>query len=188
MSRIGKKPIQIPPGVQITVAEDKVEVKGAKGELRVFVPKELKVNSENGVLSVVPSQSDKVSSDEKKVKSLWGLTRTLISNAVDGVAKGHEKKLEIQGVGFKANVEGGDLVLMVGFSHPVRIKKIEGINFIVEKNIITVSGFDKELVGQITAKIRKVKEPEPYKGKGIRYLGEIVKIKVGKKAAGTETK
>jgi large subunit ribosomal protein L6 len=105
---------------------------------------------------------------------------------IEGVTKGYEKKLEIQGVGYKANLEGEDLVLNVGFSHLVRVNKVEGIKFEVEKNIITVSGIDKELVGQITAKIRKIKKPEPYKGKGIRYLGEEVRRKSGKKAAGSE--
>lgn len=181
MSRIGKKPIQIPQGVEAKVDGNDIFIKGPKGELRIRIAPELKVDFNNGAITLSPAV------DSKNTKNLWGLFRTLIFNMVEGVVRGHEKKLEIQGVGFKANIEGGDLVLAVGFSHPVKIKKIEGINFNVEKNIITVSGFDKELVGQITAKIRKIKKPEPYKGKGIRYLGEVVKIKVGKKAAGTET-
>ncbi|KPJ54919.1 50S ribosomal protein L6 [Parcubacteria bacterium DG_72] len=180
MSRIGKKPIQIPDDVEINIAEGEVNVKGPKGELSTKIPPEVLVRKEGENIIV------SVERDTKKTKALWGLTRTLIYNMVEGVVKGHEKKLEIQGVGYRANLEGENLVLLVGFSHPVKIKKPENINFTVEKNIITISGIDKELVGQTAAKIRKVRKPEPYKGKGIRYIGEIVKRKVGKKAVGVE--
>jgi large subunit ribosomal protein L6 len=180
MSRIGKKPILIPAGVEININGRDVSVKGPKGELNIKIEPEVLIKKEAD--KIIAS----VDKETKRAKSLWGLTRTLIQNMVDGVAKGHEKKLEIQGVGYRASLEGEDLVLLLGFSHPVKIKKPENINFTVEKNIITVSGADKELVGQITAKIRKIKKPEPYKGKGIRYVGEIVRRKVGKKAVGSE--
>jgi large subunit ribosomal protein L6 len=180
MSRIGKKPIQIPAGVEAKVEGNAVSIKGPKGQLSVVVRPELKVELKEGFILVTPGH------ETKKTGAYWGLFRTLIFNMVEGVAKGHEKKLEIQGVGYKANIEGGDLNLIVGFSHPVKIKKPETITFVVEKNIITISGPDKELVGQLAAVIRKVKKPEPYKGKGIRYVGEVVRKKVGKKAAGTE--
>jgi len=121
---------------------------------------------------------------DKKTNALWGLTRTLASNMIEGVTKGFEKKLEINGVGFKARVEGKDLILDVGYSHPVKIEAKEGITFTVEKNIIIVSGIDKGLVGQVAAEIRRVKPPEPYKGKGIKYINEVIKRKLGKKAAG----
>jgi len=180
MSRIGKKPILIPDGVEVKVDGSKVVVKGSKGELqRDFYPG-VKIELKEKEINI------SIEGENKRLKSLWGLSRTLIFNMIEGVSKGHEKKLEIQGVGYKANMEGENLVLIVGFSHPVKIDKQEGISFTVEKNIITISGIDKELVGQIAAKIRKVRKPEPYKGKGIRYLGEIVRKKVGKKAVGSE--
>lgn len=180
MSRIGKKPIEIPSGVEVKIEGRKIFVKGSKGELSIDIAPEVLVKNEDNKVVV------SIERETKKAKSLWGLTRTLISNMVEGVSKGHEKKLEIQGVGYRASLEGQDLVLLVGFSHPVRVKKPEGIDFNVEKNIITISGADKELVGQIAAKIRKVRKPEPYKGKGIRYVGEFVKRKVGKRAVGAE--
>jgi large subunit ribosomal protein L6 len=180
MSRIGKKPIEIPAGVEVSVENNLVSVKGPKGELKTDIHPEIKVEKNEKEITVSPEK------ETKKSKALWGLSRALIFNMVEGVTKGYEKKLEIQGVGYRASLEGEDLVLLVGFSHPVKVQKVEGIKFIVEKNIITVSGIDKELVGQITAKIRKIKKPEPYKGKGIRYLGEQVRRKSGKKAVGSE--
>ena len=180
MSRIGKKPIEIPQGVEIDIKDGQVLVKGPKGELKKEIRPEIKVEKKDNQILVFPGK------ETKKTNAFWGLSRTLISNMIEGVEKGFEKKLEIQGVGYRANVEGEDLVLNVGYSHPVKIKKPEGINFSVEKNIIVVSGIDKELVGQIAAKIRKVRKPEPYKGKGIRYLGEEVIRKVGKKVAAAE--
>lgn len=180
MSRIGKKPILIPREVEVKTEEDyKITVKGPKGGLSYKLPPEIKIEAKEGKIFVLPPPK------AKKTKGLWGLTRTLIANMIEGVTKGYEKKLAIEGLGYKALLEGKDLTLQVGFTHPVKIKAPEGINFSVEKNIITVSGINKELVGQIAAKIRKIKPPEPYKGKGIRYLGEIVKRKVGKKAATT---
>ncbi|OGZ18406.1 MAG: 50S ribosomal protein L6 [Candidatus Nealsonbacteria bacterium RBG_13_37_56] len=180
MSRIGKKHIIIPEGVEVSIDDNKVTVKGSKGEIGRIIRPEIKIEKKDNEIIVAPGK------ETKRTNALWGLSRTLIFNMIEGVTKGYEKKLEIQGVGYKANLEGEDLVLNVGFSHLVRVNKVEGIKFEVEKNIITVSGVDKELVGQITAKIRKIKKPEPYKGKGIRYLGEEVRRKSGKKAAGSE--
>ncbi|MBZ9577761.1 50S ribosomal protein L6 [Patescibacteria group bacterium] len=180
MSRIGKKPIPIPEGVEVKIEGQNVIVKGPKGELQKEVRPEIKVEIKENEILVSPEK------ETKKTNAFWGLTRTLISNIIKGVTEGYEKKLEIQGVGYRANLEGEDLVLQVGFSHPVKIDKVEGIKFEVEKNIITISGIDKELVGQIAAKIRKVRKPEPYKGKGIRYLGEEVRRKPGKKVVTAE--
>lgn len=180
MSRIGKKPIEIPEGVEVKIEKKEITIKGPKGELKREIRPEVNVELKEKELIL------SIKNETKKAKAFWGLTRTLLANMIEGVTKGHEKKLEIQGVGYKANLEGENLVLIVGYSHPVNIKKPEDIDFKVEKNIIIVSGQDKELVGQIAAKIRKVRKPEPYKGKGIRYVGEYVRRKVGKKAVGTE--
>ncbi len=178
MSRIGKKPILIPTGVEIKINNNEVIVKGPKGELKRIVRPEVKVEIKENQVIVSPKK------ETKKTKAFWGLERTLIFNMIEGVTKGYEKKLELQGVGYRAEMQGEDLVLKVGFSHPVLVKKPEGIKFSVDKNIITVAGIDKEKVGQIAAKIRKIRPPEPYKGKGIRYEGEEVRRKVGKKAIG----
>ncbi len=180
MSRIGKKPIEIPDKVEIEVKDNLIKVKGPKGELEREVRPEIKVEEKDGSIIVSPL------GESKKIRAFWGLTRALIANMVKGVTEGFEKKLEIEGVGYKAKLEGDNLILNMGYSHPVSIKKPEGIEFSVEKNLITVSGIDKEEVGQIAAKIRAVRKPEPYKGKGIRYKGEQVRRKVGKKAAGAE--
>ena len=182
MSRIGKKPISIPEGVEVKIEDNQVTVKGPKGELQTEIQPEVKIEIKDKEILVSPQK------ETKRTKAFWGLFRALIFNMVEGVTKGYEKKLEIQGVGYKASIEGDDLVLNVGFSHSVKIEKPEGISFVIEKNIIIISGIDKQLVGQIAAKIRAVKPPEPYKGKGIRYEGEYVRIKAGKKAATTEGK
>ncbi len=179
MSRIGKKPIEIPSGVEVKIEDHKVVVKGPKGELSLNLRPEVKVEVEDNVLKVKPNL------ETKKTKAFWGLTRTLIANMIEGVTKGFEKKLEVVGVGYRAELKEGKLVLEVGFSHPVIVEPPEGISFQVEKNVITVSGIDKQAVGNIAAKIRKIRKPDPYKGKGIRYLGEEVKLKPGKKAVGT---
>jgi len=184
MSRIGKKPIEIPEGVDVKIEDNEITVKGPKGELKREIRPEVAVElREKELIFSIKSDSP---AGEKKAKAFWGLTRTLIFNMIEGVTDGHEKRLEIQGVGYKANLEGENLILIVGYSHPVKIEKPEGISFAIEKNIIIISGRDKELVGQTAAKIRKVRKPEPYKGKGIRYVGEYVRKKVGKKAVGTE--
>ncbi|MBI2055793.1 MAG: 50S ribosomal protein L6 [Candidatus Sungbacteria bacterium] len=176
MSRIGKKPIAVPSGVNITFTEFEVSVKGPKGELtRVFHPF-MGLKSEEGFLSVIPRK------ESKKTSALWGLTRSLIANMISGVTSGFEKKLDFEGVGYRANVEGDTLVLQLGFSHPVRFRAPQGIKFLVEKNSITVNGIDKELVGDTAAQVRRLRPPEPYKGKGIRYRGEVIRRKAGKKA------
>jgi large subunit ribosomal protein L6 len=186
MSRIGKKPIQIPEGVeikidQLTNVNQKITVRGPKGELILNMPAEVKLEiKEKNILVHTQVQS-------KKTKAAWGLFRSLVFNMVEGVTKGFEKKLEIEGVGFGAQVAGTDLDLKVGYINTVKIKAPQGIIFSVEKNVITVAGISKELVGQVAAKIRKVKPVEPYKGKGIKYLGEIVRRKVGKRVAATTT-
>lgn len=170
MSRIGKKPIDILEGTSAVLTDGVLAVKGPKGELKKEIDKNVKVEIKDGKILV--------SSDRG---NLWGLYRALVSNMIDGVNKGFEKKLEIEGVGFKAIVEGDNLILNLGFTNPVKIKKPAGIEFKVEKNVITVSGINKELVGEISALIRKQKKAEPYKGKGIKYQGEKIRRKEGKK-------
>ncbi len=177
MSRIGKKEILIPAGVEVKVNGVDIEVKGPKGTLKMKAVDEIAIEMKDNTIFFTPKKED------LKSKALWGLTRTLVSNMIDGVVKGFEKRLEINGVGFKARVEGKKLILDVGLSHSVDIDAPEGIEFKVEKNVIIVTGIDKELVGQISAEIRRVKPPEPYKGKGIKYATEIIKKKLGKKAA-----
>lgn len=176
MSRVGKKPIIIPEGVEVKTEDSKVTVKGPRGEIFREIRPEIKVEAREGKIFVTGEQ-----------KALWGLTRALIYNMVKGVTEGYEKKLEIEGIGYKANLEGEDLVLSMGFTQPVKIKAPGGIKFLVEKNVITVSGIDKELVGQTAATIRRVRPPEPYKGKGIRYQGEEVRRKLGKRAVTAAT-
>ena len=179
MSRIGKKSILIPAGVEITIEGKNVSVKGPKGEACFKVSPEIEVEKKEGKFFV------SINTETKLAKSLWGLSRVMIANMIKGVTEGFGKKLEIQGIGFKAALEGENLVLSMGFSHPVKMKIPQGIKVTVEKNIINISGIDKELVGQFTANIRRIKPPEPYKGKGIRYVGEVVRRKVGKKVATT---
>ncbi|PJE51369.1 MAG: 50S ribosomal protein L6 [Candidatus Yanofskybacteria bacterium CG10_big_fil_rev_8_21_14_0_10_36_16] len=180
MSRIGKKPIEIPSGVEVVIDGSLVRVKGPKGELEnKFFDCSIIEKDDSKVTVKVKNEED------GKQKALWGLSRSLISNMIKGVSDGFEKKLELNGVGFKAAVKGNDLELSLGFSHPVSIKAPEGISFNVEKNVITIAGIDRQAVGQIAANIRKKKPVEPYKGKGIKYIGEIVRRKAGKKAAGT---
>ena len=176
MSRIGKKPIDIPEGVKTEISEREIKVSGPKGELKQFIHHEVKVEVKDNQILVAPKGEL-----SKKGRGLWGLYRALISNMVEGVSKGFEKKLEIEGVGFKANVDGDYIILNVGFTNPIKIKTVDGVSLLVEKNIITVSGADKERVGHIAALIRKQKKAEPYKGKGIRYQGEKIRRKEGKK-------
>ncbi len=177
MSRIGKKPILIPEDVEVKIEKQRVIIKGLKGELSREILREIKIEIKDGQIFVSPQI------ETKQTKAFWGLTRALLANMIEGVVKGFEKELQVEGLGFKAELEGDNLVLQVGFSHPVVIVNQEGIKFAVKKNIITISGINKELVGQVAAKIRKVRPPEPYKGKGIRYVGEIIRRKSGKKAA-----
>jgi len=180
MSRIGKKPILIPDNVEVKIEGQKVIVKGPKGELSKEIRPEIKIEIAEEKILVLPKI------ETRKTKAFWGLTRALLFNMLKGVKEGYEKKLQLEGLGYRASLEGDDLLLQVGFTHPVKVKASEGIKFSVEKNIITVSGIDKELVSQIAAIIRKVRPPEPYKGKGIRYLGEVIRRKVGKKAVTTK--
>jgi large subunit ribosomal protein L6 len=177
MSRIGKQPIEIPDGVNVAVDPGRVTVNGPLGELTQNVPARMKIDKEDGQLLV------KRPSERGDDRALHGLTRSLVANMVEGVTKGFEKRLEIQGVGYRATMRGTALELNVGFSHPVVIDAPAGITFeIPAQNEIIVKGIDKQLVGEIAAEIRDVRPPEPYKGKGIRYAGEYVRRKVGKRA------
>jgi large subunit ribosomal protein L6 len=179
MSRIGKNPIQVPSGVTVTITGNTVSVKGAKGELTQVIHPNMKVEQmDNQIIVSRPN-------DLKLNRSLHGLTRTLISNMVEGVTKGYEKQLEILGVGYRAAVAGSKLTLNLGFSHPIEFNTPQGITIEIDKdkkNLLAVRGSDKQLVGEVAAKIRSYKKPEPYKGKGIRYLGEHVQQKAGKAA------
>jgi len=177
VSRIGRKPIPIPDGVEVAIEKTEVVAKGPKGELRQAFNPDLTVKIEDG--QVIVSRP----TDNKVHRSLHGLTRTLISNIIEGVKNGFEKKLQIEGVGYRGEVKNNRLTLYVGYSHPVVIVPPEGIKLSVEGNIITVWGIEKELVGKVAAQIRAVRPPEPYKGKGIRYVGEYVRRKAGKAGA-----
>lgn len=177
MSRIGKLPIEIPAGVDVEVDAGVVRVKGPKGELSQSVSRDLSFEREDSKLLV------KRPTDRKDHRALHGLTRTLINNMVLGVTEGFEKRLEIQGVGYRAQLRGKSLELAVGFSHPVKVEAPDGIEFEVPvPTQVVVRGIDKQVVGEIAARIRKVRPPEPYKGKGVRYAGEHVSRKVGKRA------
>jgi large subunit ribosomal protein L6 len=177
MSRIGKAPIEIPSGVSIQLEPGRVAVSGPLGSLQQVVPQRMQIEQNEGILTV--SRPTERAPD----RELHGLTRTLIANMVEGVTKGFEKRLEIQGVGYRAALKGDDIELQVGYSHPVTIKPRTGVTFEVPAPTqIIVKGTDKQQVGQTAAEIRKVRPPEPYKGKGIRYEGEFVRRKVGKRA------
>jgi large subunit ribosomal protein L6 len=177
MSRIGKAPIEIPSGVSIQLEPGRVAVSGPLGSLQQVVPQRMKIEQNDGIL-VVSRPTERAPDRE-----LHGLTRTLIANMVEGVTKGFEKRLEIQGVGYRAALKGDDIELQVGYSHTVTIKPRTGVSFEVPAPTqIVVKGTDKQQVGQTAAEIRKVRPPEPYKGKGIRYEGEFVRRKVGKRA------
>ena len=176
MSRIGKMPIAIPAGVTVEIAENnKVTVKGPKGTLERVLHSEMDIKMEGS--EIVVSRPN----DLKKMKSLHGLTRTLINNMVIGVTEGYEKKLEVNGVGYRAQKQGKKLVLSLGYSHPVEMEDPEGLETVLDgQNIIVVKGIDKEKVGQYAAEIRAKRAPEPYKGKGIKYADEVIRRKVGK--------
>jgi large subunit ribosomal protein L6 len=179
MSRIGKRPITIPAKVQVTIDGTKVVVKGPKGELSRDLPVNVTVAQEGETLQVARKDESRTS------RQLHGLSRTLVANMVEGVSQGFQRRLEIQGVGYRAQVQGRNLILNMGFSHQVQIEPPEGIQFAVENNTnVIVSGYDKEIVGNTAAKIRAVRPPEPYKGKGIRYAGEVVRRKAGKTGKG----
>ncbi len=174
MSRIGKLPISIPSGVTITVDSDAITVKGAKGELIVPHLSDVTVSQEDG--NIIVTRKD----DERIAKAQHGLQRALLNNAVDGVTKGFEKRLEVKGVGFRVATSNNELDMSLGFSHPVKYKAPAGITLTNDKMVIIVAGIDKQQVGQVAAEIRAIKKPEPYKGKGIAYQGEQILRKAGK--------
>ena len=175
MSRIGRMPIAIPDGVTVTIAENnQVTVKGPKGTLERVLPAEMDIKQEGSEIIVTRPN------DLKKMKSLHGLTRTLIHNMVVGVTAGYEKTLEVNGVGYRASKSGNKLTLKLGYSHPVEMSDPEGLEAVVDGNKIIVKGIDKEKVGQYAAEIRDKRRPEPYKGKGIKYADEVIRRKVGK--------
>jgi large subunit ribosomal protein L6 len=177
MSRIGKQPIELPASVSVSVSPGRVMVNGPLGELSQDVPVRMKIEQSDGVITVTRP------TERGDDRALHGLTRSLIANMVEGVTKGFEKRLELQGVGYRAAMQGVDLRLDVGYSHPVVIKAPQGISFEVPvQTEVVVKGVNKQQVGQIAAEVRKVRPPEPYKGKGIRYQGEYVRRKVGKRA------
>ena len=176
MSRIDKNPIIIPEKTEVIIKDNEVFVKGSKGELKMLAHPSISLSIEEGNILI-----KKINQDDND--AIRGLTKALITNMVNGVNSGFAKKLELEGVGYRVALSGNKLVMQLGFSHPVEIEAPKGITFTVEKNAITVSGIDRYLVGQTAANIRKLKKPEPYKGKGIRYEGEIIRRKEGKKAA-----
>jgi large subunit ribosomal protein L6 len=177
LSRIGKQPIELPSGVNVAISPGRVQVNGPLGELSQNVPQRMQIEQDDGTLVV------KRPTERGDDRALHGLTRSLVANMVEGVTKGFEKRLELQGVGYRASLRGTDLELNVGFSHPVVIKPPQGISFEVpDVTSVLVKGIDKQQVGEIAAQVRKVRPPEPYKGKGIRYEGEYVRRKVGKRA------
>jgi large subunit ribosomal protein L6 len=178
MSRIGKKPITIPTGVSLNFTDNSVKVSGPLGTLESALRPEIGHSMENNVINFF------IKSDTKDAKAYFGLVRSLVNNMVEGVSKGFEKKLELEGVGYRVALSGNDLIFKLGFSHDVNVKAPQGIKFEVEGNTkLTIKGFDKQLVGQVASNIRKLKKPEPYKGKGIKYAGEVIRRKAGKSAA-----
>ncbi|QIV86173.1 50S ribosomal protein L6 [Glutamicibacter mishrai] len=175
MSRIGRLPITVPANVELNIDGQLVAVKGPKGELSITVSAPITVSKDENTVTVVRPN------DSREARSLHGLTRTLINNMIIGVTEGYEKKLEIHGTGYRVQAKGADLELALGYSHPVKVAAVDGITYSVEgNNKITVAGIDKQHVGEVAANIRKLRKTEPYKGKGIRYAGEIIRRKVGK--------
>ncbi len=175
MSRIGKKPVIIPAGVKAELKNDTLTVTGPKGSLELSIHPKVKI-----IISEKEITIDVEEKENKRVRSLWGLFRSLVQNLVDGVTKGFEKKLEVNGVGFKVATGPGKLVMALGFSHPVEVLIPKELSVTVDKNIITISGADKQKVGQFAAEVRELKKPEPYKGKGIKYIDEVIIRKAGK--------
>ncbi len=178
MSRIGKNPIEIPEGVTVKVQDSHIVVKGPKGELEFNIHPDIKVSQGDNKIVIERS------SDDRKNRSLHGTIRQLIANMVTGVSKGFTKELEINGIGYQAVIDGKRLQLMLGYSHDIVFEPPEGITLTANRNLITVSGIDRQLVGEVAAKIRSFRKPEPYKGKGIRYKGEHVRSKQGKTVGG----
>ena len=175
MSRLGKIPVAIPAGVTVTFVENLLTVKGPKGTLTREIKKDIAVAVEGGHVTLTPQKTD-------NAPALWGTYAAHIRNMIAGVTKGFTKVLEIEGVGYRAEVKGNLLVLSVGYSHPVSLEIPAGVTVVVEKSVVTLTGHDKDLLGQFAANVRKVRKPEPYKGKGIRYQGEYIIRKQGKKA------
>lgn len=178
MSRVGKAPIKVPANVEVKISGKNITVKGPKGELKLALRSEVLVSVVDN--NIIVDVNDK---ENVKVRAFWGLFRNLINNMVIGVTDGFFKKMEIKGVGYRAQVNGQKLLLNLGFSHQVDFPLPVGITALVEGNFLTISGFDKQVVGEISAQIRKLRKPEPYKGKGIRYIDEVVRRKAGKTAA-----
>lgn len=183
MSKIGKMPIILSDGVNVTVTGDQVQVSGTKGNASYTIPNGMKVEVVDGKVTVIAGDIT-----DRKLRALFGLTRANLNNVIKGVSKGFEKKLELVGVGYRAQMQGADLVLSLGFSHPVKFKPEPGITLSAADGVITVAGQDKALVGNTAAKIRAVRPPEPYKGKGIKYKGEKIRRKAGKAAKATGAK
>ncbi len=181
MSKIGKKPIIIPENVEVKINDGFLDFKGNSGTLNIKIPAYIKAEIKEGGLLFSPEN------DSKQARANWGTIRSLAYNAIVGLTEGFSKNLEVEGIGYRANVEGENLILNLGFSHPIKFTPPQGIKISVEKNVIKISGIDNALVGQVAAKIRAFKKPEPYKGKGIRYQGEVVRRKAGKKVVGTAT-
>lgn len=181
MSRIGKNPIDLPEGVQANIDGQIVKIKGPKGELEQKIHPSIKIEKKDNQL--VLTIADKTN---KRANAFWGLYRSLVNNLVIGVTEGFQKQLEVNGVGYKVSLSGKKLILHVGYSHPVEFELPEGIDAKVEGNVITIIGIDKQQVGEIAANIRKVRKPEPYKGKGIKYIDEVIVRKVGKAAKAAE--
>lgn len=177
MSRIGKKPINIPTSVEVDIHGNQVKAKGPLGETILTIPDSLSVSAQDGVMSV------QLKNREQNSYAIWGLYRVLLDNLLNGVAKGFEKKLQIEGVGYRAELKGNIIVLYLGYSHPIELEIPEGLKVSLEKSNILISGIDKQKVGQFAADIRRYRKPEPYKGKGIRYEGEHIRRKAGKRAA-----
>ena len=176
MSRLGKQPVTIPSGTEVTFTDGALTVKGPKGTLTRSFTDDVAVTVADGVITLAPARGT------DHAKALWGTYAAHVHNMIKGVHEGFEKKLEIEGVGYRAEMKGNVLVLLVGFSHPVEMEVPEGLTVAVEKNVITITGADKEVLGQFAAKVRATRKPEPYKGKGIRYEGEYIIRKQGKKA------
>lgn len=178
MSRVGRKPVVIPKGVKVALYEDRVELDGPKGKLSTRLPAGIRLELADGKLKAVPRRQS------KSAGPLWGLARTLVANAVRGVSEGFSKELDIVGIGYRAQVEGGKIVLALGYSHPIEFPIPPGIQVSIDKQTrIVVSGPDRQLVGQIAAEIRGLRKPDPYKQKGVRYVGEVLKKKPGKTGA-----
>lgn len=179
MSRIGKKIIEIPQGVEVKITPSVITVKGPKGELSQDIHSSVTITQEENTLKVTVKDPE-----QRQDKALWGLFASLVMNMITGVTEGFEKKLEVNGVGYKVAQSGNKITLNLGFSHPIDFDLPEGVSAQVEKNVITLTSNDKQKVGQVAADIRKLRKPEPYKGKGIKYIEEVIKRKVGKAAGG----